>query len=188
MKIIGFNGSPRKNGNTASLIKLILDEAQSYGAATELWHTSDLNISPCKSCFACRKGDASCAVHDDMQKLYATLASCDALVFGSPIYMSQMSGQAKIFIDRLFAEFHPRFSPQFKEENAGKRIALVFTQGNPDRSLFNTYYEYTKSMFTKLEFNVIDPMIVATGTRSQSVNEDQGLLALTKNVGHLLSN
>lgn len=186
MKIIGFNGSPRKNGNTASLINVILDEARRSGADTEIWHTSDLDISPCRSCYACRKGTAGCIIQDDMQKLYKSIASCDALVFGSPIYMGQMSGQAKTFLDRLFAEFHPRFAPQFKEENAGKKIALIFTQGNPDRSLFEIYYDYTKSTFAKLEFEVLEPIIVSTGTRSKASIEDHDLLTISQRMAQRL--
>ncbi len=185
MKITGFNGSPRKNGNTAWLISKILEEAQKYGAETEIWHSGDLTINPCRSCNACKKGDEHCIINDDMQKLYASISTADALVLGSPVYMGQMSGQTKIFVDRLYAEFHPRFAPDFKDKNAGKKLALVFTQGNPDRTLFKPYYDYTKAMFQKLEFNVID-LLIAAGTRSTPASEDRELLSLAQGVGRSL--
>jgi multimeric flavodoxin WrbA len=123
---------------------------------------------------------------DDMQGIYDALKVADILVLGAPIYMGQMSAQAKAFTDRLFAQITPRFSPRFKEENAGKRLALVFTQGNPDESKFRTYIDYTRDMFGLLEFEVTDMVLVA-GTRSKPASEQKGLADKLRAVGKALS-
>ena len=109
--VIGFNVSPRKNGNTAWSIQQILEGAAEPGAKTQIYHTGDLNISPCLGCLGCVKG-GGCVIADDMQQIYLALKEADALVLGSPLYMAQMSGQAKVFTDRLFAQITPRFSPR----------------------------------------------------------------------------
>jgi len=184
MQIIGFNASPRKSGNTAWTINRILDSAAKAGAQTQFFHTSELNISPCRGCLGCVSGNG-CVVADDMQQVYTALKQADALILGSPVYMAQMSGQAKVFTDRLFAQITPRFSPRFKEENAGKKLILVFTQGNPDQSKFQTYYDYTKSMFQMLEFDVID-FIVVTGTRSEAASKQPELDIKLKDFGEAL--
>ncbi len=184
MKIIGFIASPRKEGNTAWIVNKILEGAKEQGAETQSWYFSDLDIKPCKGCLGCIQGDR-CVINDDMQKLYDALAQADALVLGSPIYMGQMSAQAKIFTDRLFAQITPRFSPQFKEENAGKKLVLAFTQGNPDSGMFQTYYDYTKHMFQLLEFDVKD-VVVVTGTRSESASERKELHTVLKDIGSSL--
>jgi multimeric flavodoxin WrbA len=123
---------------------------------------------------------------DDMQGIYDALKETDVLVLGAPIYMGQMSAQAKAFTDRLFAQITPRFSPRFKEENAGKRLVLVFTQGNPDESKFRTYIDYTKDMFGLLEFEVRD-VVVVVGTRSRPAREQEGLADRLMAVGEALS-
>ena len=110
MKIIGFIGSPRKEGNTAWAVNKILEAAKGRGAETRAWHSCDLDIKPCKGCLGCVQSD-KCVINDDMQKLYNALEQAGALVLGSPVYMGQMSAQAKIFTDRLFAQITPRFSP-----------------------------------------------------------------------------
>jgi len=181
MKIIGFNASPRKQGNTAWTVNKILEGAKEQGAETEVFHWSDLNIHPCKGCLGCVQRDR-CVVNDDMQKLYDALSQSDGLVLGSPVYMGQMSAQAKIFTDRLFAQITPRFSPHFKEENAGKKLALVFTQGNPDPGLFKTYYDYTKDMFQLLAFDVKALQIVA-GTRTEPAYEQKALYTILNKIG-----
>ena len=122
-----------------------------------------------------------------MQKLYSALKWADALVLGTPIYMGQMSAQAKIFTDRLFAHITPRFSPRFKEENAGKKLVLVFTQGNPNPEIFQTYYDYTKKMFQLLEFDVRDVHVIA-GTRNGPAHERTDLSLTLKKAGISLIN
>ena len=181
MKIIGYIASPRKCGNTAWAVNKILQGAKEQGAETRQWYSSELDIKPCQGCLSCIESDR-CVMSDDMQELYDALKNADALVLGAPIYMGQMSAQAKIFTDRLFAQLSPRFSPRYKEENAGKKLVLVFTQGNPKASMFQTYYDYTKNMFQLLEFDVKDVVIV-TGTRSEMASERKELHTKMREIG-----
>lgn len=187
MKIMGFIASPRKEGNTAWIINKILEGAKEQGAETQSWYFSDLDIKPCRGCLACHNGgDRGCIINDDMQKLYNSLEHADALVLGSPIYMGQMSAQAKIFTDRLFAQIIPRFSPNFKEKNAAKKkLILVFTQGNPDSGLFQVYFDYTKHIFQLLEFDVKEVVVVA-GMRNGPAHERKELHAVMKDIGSSL--
>jgi multimeric flavodoxin WrbA len=120
-----------------------------------------------------------------MQKLYNAFEQADALVLGSPVYMGQMSAQAKIFTDRLFAQITPRFSPRFKEEHTGKKLILVFTQGNPDPDMFKMYFYYTKSMFQLLEFDVKGVYVIA-GMRNESAHERNDLHTAMKDIGSSL--
>jgi multimeric flavodoxin WrbA len=181
MKVIGFIASPRKAGNTAWAVNQILDGAREQGAETESWCSGGLNIKPCQGCLSCVES-GKCAVNDDMQEIYSALSQSDALVLGLPIYMGQMSGQGKVFNDRLFAQIKPRFSPAFKEENAGKKLILVFTQGNPNPEIFKEYIDYTERMFNLLEFDVKGVQIVA-GTRNGPASEQDGLPVVLKKLG-----
>ena len=181
MKIIGFSGSPRKDGNTAWVVNQILEGAKEQGAKIESWYCSNLEISPCQGCLGCVQS-GKCVIDDDMQKLYIALGQADALVLGSPVYMGQMSAQAKIFTDRLFAHITPRFSPRYQEENAGKKLILAFTQGNPDANMFKAYFDYTKSMFQLLEFDVKELFVVA-GMRNEAAHERKELHTSLKDIG-----
>ena len=184
MKIIGFSASSRKKGNTVWVVDKILEGAREQGAETQSWCFSDLDIRPCRGCLGCHQQgeDRGCIIDDDMQKIYDALEHADALVLGSPVYMGQMSGQAKIFTDRLFAQIHPRFSPQFKERNAGKKLVLVFTQGNPNSDMFKAYFDYTRQMFQLLEFDV-KGLHVVTGMRNEPACERKDLDITMKSIG-----
>ena len=181
---MGFIASPRKEGNTAWTINRILEGAEEQGALTQAWNFSDLDIRPCHGCLGCVQSD-QCVINDDMQKIYRELEQADVLVLGSPVYMGQMSAQAKIFTDRLFARMTPRFSPRFREETAGKKLILVFTQGNPDSGMFQAYFDYTKSMFQLLEFDVQGLHVVA-GMRNEPAQERKDLHTAMKDAGSSL--
>ena len=164
MNIIGYIASPHRDGNTAWAVNKILEDAKGQGARTQVFYASELDIQPCKGCLGCVKS-GKCVINDDMQPIYDALGQADGLVLGMPVYMGQMSAQAKIFTDRLFAQISPRFSPKFKEENAGKKLAFVFTQGNPDPGMFQAYFDYTEKMFRLLEFDIKAVKVIA-GTRN----------------------
>ncbi len=97
--VLGIAGSPRRNGNTESLLREFLRGAETAGLETELIILSKLNISPCTSCDSCQK-DGKCVIEDDMQKMYQKLLDARFIVFASPIYFGGVSSQLKAFIDR----------------------------------------------------------------------------------------
>lgn len=121
MTIFGINGSPRKNGNTATLLTKALQGAMSYGAQTELVHLYDLSFKGCTSCFLCKMIDGPsngrCAQQDDLSPVLKKIEDkADAIILGSPIYFGAMTGEMRSFLERLL------FAP------------LVYSR--PPRSLF----------------------------------------------------
>ncbi|HZK29807.1 MAG TPA: flavodoxin family protein [Methanoregula sp.] len=105
MKVLAFNGSPRKKWNTATLLQNALDGAASQGAETELVHLYDLTYTGCTSCFACKlKGGKSygkCAVRDELTPVLEKIPDADAIILGSPIYFGTVSGEMRSFMERL---------------------------------------------------------------------------------------
>ena len=80
----------------------MLKGAQAQGAETEIFNLNQMDIAPCQACMHCKENQGECATDDDMQEVYAKLREADAFVLGSPVYMWQMSAQAKLFTDRLY--------------------------------------------------------------------------------------
>ena len=98
--ILGICGSARKTGNTATLLKEVL---QSTGMKSELIFLSDLVIGFCTGCLSCRQNRGICVKKDDMQGLIEKLLAARALVFGSPNYYYDVSGLMKNMIDRTIS-------------------------------------------------------------------------------------
>ncbi len=116
MKVIAFNGSPRKKWNTATLLGKALEGAASQGARTELIHLYDLDFKGCRSCFACKmRGGTSCgrcALNDGLSPILGRIEEYDAIIFGSPIYFGTVSGEMRSFMERLLFPYRPYADPQ----------------------------------------------------------------------------
>lgn len=99
MKILGINGSHRPNKGTAALLNAVLDAAQERGAEVEKVELAELEIGYCIGCNACL-GKVGCALHDDMDVLYAKLQEADGVVLASPDYFSSVTARMKTFMER----------------------------------------------------------------------------------------
>lgn len=109
MNIIAVNGSPRKNGNTAELLKHALAGAESCGADTKRIDLYDLNYKGCISCFYCKRKDRPhgiCAIKDELSPVLSELKEADGIIFGSPIYYDNISAGMTAFLERfLFSNY-----------------------------------------------------------------------------------
>jgi multimeric flavodoxin WrbA len=102
VKILGIVGSPRRGGNTETLITQMLTSAKSEGVETEVLRLSDYHLEPCDGYWTCRETKA-CVKDDDIEQLFAAMVEADGVVIGSPVYFATLPSQVKIFIDRVAA-------------------------------------------------------------------------------------
>lgn len=102
MKVVGINGSPRKDGNTHDLINKVLDVLQSEGIETEFVQLGGKNIKGCTACYKCfEKKDKRCAVKNDIcNEVIEKMIEADGIVLGSPTYFTNVSAELKALIDR----------------------------------------------------------------------------------------
>ena len=104
MKTILLNGSPRKNWNTALMLKEAQKGAASAGAETEYIDLFDLSYTGCRSCLACKRKGAErckCFWKDDLSPVIDRIFAADALIVGSPIYLGDITSQLRALIERL---------------------------------------------------------------------------------------
>ena len=121
MKILVLNGSPRRNGNTASLVAAFCEGAESQGNTIEVLNLGNMKINGCLACEFCHgKGNGKCVQADDMQAVYPKLAAADMVVFASPVYYWSFSGQMQSCITRFYAPGQP----------AAKKYALILSSGS----------------------------------------------------------
>ena len=131
MRLTLFNGSPRKNWNTEILLQHVMKGAASNGAETELIHLYDLNYKGCRSCYACKrvggKSYGRCAIQDDLTAIFKKVEESDALIFGSPIYYGNVTGEMRSFWERLlfpYSVFDLERSSLFKKKI---RTGIIYT-------------------------------------------------------------
>jgi len=102
LKVVGFNGSARKDGNTALLIRRVFSILESEGIETELIQLAGEQIHGCMACGTCRKTkNKQCKiVNDNMNAYIKKMVEADGIILGSPTYFSMMSPELKALIDR----------------------------------------------------------------------------------------
>jgi len=140
-KVLGFVGSPRKDGNTDALVDAILSGAESAGARIEKIHLADLDIANCCECSICHSGGPkTCSIKDDMIGLAEKMQGADVLIFGTPVFWWGPSGIFKAFMDRWYG-----FDLGFAE----KKIIFAYPSGDPDeyvarflRGMFEASLDY----------------------------------------------
>lgn len=145
MKVIAINGSPRKDGNTAILLEKALVGALSKKSETEMIHLYDLNYKGCISCFACKKlGGKSygkCAVKDDLFEVLKKIESADAFILGSPIYLGEVTGEMRSFLERLIFQYLVYDKERSVLVPKAIKTGFIFTMGAPERVIEELGYE-----------------------------------------------
>lgn len=149
-KVMIINGSPRKNFNTAKMLKEAQRGAQDSGAEVEYVNLYDINYKGCISCLICkRKGveqQGLCFYKDDLRPLLEKCLNADAVIIGSPVYHSYPSGMMRSFLERFM---FPAHTYMIDKQNGGlKRVldhtlptALIFTMNANEVQFKQHHYD-----------------------------------------------
>jgi multimeric flavodoxin WrbA len=129
MKVVAFNGSARKDGNTAILINYVLSELRNEGIETELVQLAGKKIHGCIACYKCMENkDRECAVKDDIaNECIQKMIEADGIILGSPTYFSDVTPEMKALIDR--AGFVSRMNDFMFKRKVGAAIVAVRRAG-----------------------------------------------------------
>ena len=145
MNVIAANAGPRKDWNTATMLKSAMEGAESVGAQTKLIHLYDFTYQGCTSCFSCKREGSTCnglcAMRDDLRGVLAEVLECDVLLIGSPIYLDDVTGAMRSFLERLL---FPNISyDKFGESTFDGQISigLVVTMNGPEAAVVPQHYD-----------------------------------------------
>ena len=129
MKVVAFNGSARKDGNTAILLKRVLKALEGEGIETELIQLAGEQIRGCTACRACfETKNQRCVITDDNVNAYIQkMVEADGIILGSPTYFGMMSPEMKALIDR--AGFVTRATPDMLKYKVGAAVVAVRRAG-----------------------------------------------------------
>lgn len=125
-KVLIISTSPRKNGNSETLADAFLKGAIDGGNTAEIISLYDKTIGFCKGCLACQK-TGKCVIHDDANMIAQKMLTADVLVFATPIYFYEMSGQMKTMLDRA--------NPLFPADYAFRDIYFLSTAAEDKESV-----------------------------------------------------
>lgn len=103
MKVVAFNGSPRRGGNTEQMLKIVLEELNKNGVETELIQVGGTGLRSCVSCYYCHNNkSAKCSITSDPVNEWLEKAiAADGIILGSPVYFHSVTSEMKALIDRI---------------------------------------------------------------------------------------
>ena len=160
MKILAINASPRTvRSNTRRLAQFVLEGAEAAGAETEMIDLCDLHVTPCTACEGC-SFNGICVFEDDVPFIVERMKEADGIVFASPVYIDNVSGQMKVFFDRLADAIHY----QVLAGKYGCSVATTHTSGGDE------VVAYQNHVLNYLAVVSVGGLSVATGGEAEAVD------------------
>lgn len=186
MKVVAFNGSPNKAGNTYHAIKLVADELEKDGVEVEIVHVGNKRLRGCLACGYCvREKNGTCVTKDDeVNEWIQKMKDADGVILGSPVHYAAMGGTMKSFLDRAF--YVSGVNGNFLRHKVGAAVVAVRRSGGiPTFNQLNNYLNYSEMvMATSNYWNVIHGR--TPGEVLQDEEGNQIMRVLGKNMSWLL--
>jgi len=155
-KIIAIYGSPRRKGNTAALLKKVIEGARDSGAEVEEIVLRDLKISPCLEIYGCMQA-GECAIKDDFQIVRDKILASRGLILASPVFFYAVSSHTKILMDRFQSLWVKKYwvDKTPKDQQTIKRKGLFISAGaTKGKKLFDGMLLSVKYFFDVLDMDL----------------------------------
>lgn len=111
--VLILSGSPRKNGNSATLCREFARGVRESGHHAEIVFLRDKKISYCLACYHCKNSGGVCAIRDDMADILDQMNAAQVIVMASPVYFYSIGAQMKALIDRTVAQWRKIKNKEF---------------------------------------------------------------------------
>ncbi|MBU3106996.1 flavodoxin family protein [Clostridium gasigenes] len=186
MKVIAFNGSPTKEGNTYHGIKIVIEELEKEGIETEIIHVGNKTIRGCIACGYCIKNkNRKCAITTDpVNDWIEKMKDADGIIFGSPVHYSAIAGTMKAFLDRAFRVAEANDS-MLRHKVGVAVVAVRRAGGIPAFDQLNNYINHSEMLIpTSNYWNVINGRL--PGEVMQDEEGIQIMRILGKNMAWLM--
>lgn len=176
MKTLIFNGSPRINGDTSSLVKMITDKIAGEYRIIEAYRCS---ISPCVDCRYCWKNQG-CAIDDEMQEIYGYIQECDNILIASPVYFSELTGKLLDVGSRLQTYFCARSFRKEEPVAKPKKGAVILVGGGDGR--IDTAYRTACILLHQMNCYDIHEAVYSHNTNEKAAIDDENAILGVKSI------
>jgi multimeric flavodoxin WrbA len=186
MKVLGILGSPRRGGNSETLLKALLQGAAAGGAEVEEVLLRNLKISPCLEIYHCFK-DGTCPIKDDMRELYDKLLAADVVVLATPVFFYGVSAQAKTMIDRTQALWARRYVMKQDFPGGHRQGVLLAVGATRGRLLFVGVRLTAKYFFDAINVRYAAELLVRGTDEKGAIQEQPEVLEKARDLGRRLA-
>lgn len=164
-RILVLSTSPRIGGNSETLADVFIKGAEEAGHETKKICLYDKKIEFCKGCLGCQT-TGKCILRDDAERIIAQMKAMDVLVFATPIYFYEMSGQMKTLLDRT--------NPLFPAEYEFRDIYLLATSADEEESSMEAAVKGLEGWISCFEKSRLAGVVRGTGADKKGAIEECG--------------
>jgi multimeric flavodoxin WrbA len=186
MKVVAFNGSPNKEGNTYQALKMVAAELENAGIEVEIVQVGNKAIRGCTACYQCAKQlNEKCVLPgDEVNEWVQKMKQADGIILGSPVHYAAIGGTMKSFLDRAF--FVTGVNGGMLRHKVGASVVAVRRSGGiPTFDQLNNFLNYAEMLVpTSNYWNVIHGR--APGEVTQDLEGVQIMRVLGKNMAWLM--
>lgn len=186
MKVVAFNGSPKRDGNTYKSIESVATELEKENIEVEIIHVGNKVIRGCLACGGCaRNKNEKCVIENDqVNEWIGKMKEADGIILGSPVHYSAIAGTMKSFLDRAFYVASVN-DGMFRHKVGASVVAVRRAGGIPTFDQLNNYINYSEMLMPTSNY-----WNVAYGrTPNEVVQDDEGMQimrVLGKNMAWLM--
>ncbi|MCP3940393.1 MAG: flavodoxin family protein [Desulfobacteraceae bacterium] len=190
-EVIGFSGSPRKNGNSDILLKSILSGVSQENITSDYLNLTNIQFQGCIGCERCRKDKICTGLFDGMSLIYNKIISSKGLVLVSPTHNYNITSWMKAFIDRLYCFYNfendrPRsWSSQFSNQGRKAIIAAICEQESTEDMGFTL--EAMKKPLEALGYEIVGELSVFKIFDKAKVKDNNKTIEEAFQLGHKLA-
>jgi len=186
MKVVAFNGSPNKEGNTWNALKIVTAELEAEGVETEIVHVGNKLIRGCVACYQCvkNKNEQCVQAGDGVNEWVQKMKQADGIILGTPVHYSAIGGTMKSFLDRAF--FVCGVNDSLLRHKVGASVVAVRRSGGvPTFDQLNNFLNYAEMLIPASNYwNVIHGR--TPGEVVQDLEGVQIMRVLGKNMAWLM--
>ncbi|PKK89842.1 MAG: hypothetical protein CVV64_12540 [Candidatus Wallbacteria bacterium HGW-Wallbacteria-1] len=180
MKVLIISGSPRKGGNSETLVNRITAPMMAGGAEVELFRVYDVKYQGCIACEKCSDSKDYCVLRDGFSPVYQKMQDADLVIFSSPIYFGRLTGPLKCLIDRFYAFFLRDFTCKLME---GKKFVAVTVSGAPTPQFANEMEFFRDWFVGMMKMDMVGALHWGDLSEKQDVERDNAALAEADKLG-----
>lgn len=181
-KLVVILGSPHLNGNASCAVNAIIAGAAQAGIEAEKYELPRLNIKNCIGCRKCIQNGGICVLKDDMAVVFEAVKSADIVLIASPIYICQVNGYTKTFLDRLYPLTDAHHRPRFGR----RKLVMLYTYGAPIPFLFRRYMKQTGKNLKAMGLRLHKIVILQGCTTLNKTSQDTLRLHRLRKLGQKL--
>jgi multimeric flavodoxin WrbA len=174
MKVATIMGSPKKEGNTATVLVWVEKELKKEGHLIDHINIVDYNVNGCMGCYYCKQDakEPTCKQQDDAAMLFKRLVSTDVIIYASPLYCWGFTAQLKAFIDRHICMVNGFGTKDWQSMIENKRTGLLVTCAGPDGENTDPIKANYKAVMQFLKCRVMDMLVIPFTTTPENLSDD----------------